>query len=200
MGYFADATIAAFKASFNLGVFFRLGTSPALHMSFSVNDIPIQMPGLDAVGTVYQGGGRLQNIPALELMVNGLSSKVSFTLNGVDSTLAQMMLDSAPEVLGAPVTVGICPMDQYFQPVGAITAMWTGTAEYVSEEITVERDIAKPQTQSLALIASAGDTSRAFSSFLTFTDAAHRAIFATDSFFDRVSRQVVGYRVTWPRF
>lgn len=200
MGYVPDATIAAMKGDYKLGIFFRLGTVPALHMVFSINDIPIAMPGLDLPGTIYNAGGRFRDIPQLELMLNGIASKVSFSLSGLDQSTVALMMDSAPEVLGALVTVGICPMDQYWQPVGNIVPVWTGTAEYVSEEMPVELDSTKPRIQNLTLVASTGDMSRAFPNLQTFTDQAQRVVSATDNFCSRVTRYVQTYLVSWPRF
>lgn len=200
MGYFDDPLIALLKGSLNLGVFLRVGTTPALHLSFLVNDIPATMAGLDSAGQIYQGGGRFQSIPALELMINGVSSKVAFALSGLDPANAGMVLDTAPPVLGALVTVGICPMDAFWQPMGNIRPLWTGTAEFISQEMKVQTDPRKPRVQSIMLTVSTGDSSRSFPFLQTFTDLAQKAMYPTDNFCSRVSRMVQTYIVAWPRF
>ena len=200
MGYFPDATIALLKGSYNLGIFFRLGTTPALHLAFSINDIPVYIPGLDSPSMVYTGAGQFLNIPDLETMINGIASKVSFALSGLNPVAVAAMLDTAPEVLGALVTVGICPMDQYWQPVGTIVPVWTGTAEFIAEEFKVENDPAKPQVQSLMLTASTGDMSRASSNLQTFSDSAQKTLYPTDNFCIRVFRYVQTLLIKWPRY
>lgn len=200
MGYVSDATIAALKAGGNLGLFFRLGTAPALHLSFGVNDVPITLPSYDDPGTVYLGAGRLVDIPQFEALINGLSDKVTFSLSGIDPVEASYMLDSAPEVLGARTTIGMAMIDARWQPIGSIIGLWTGTADYVSEKMDLETDVAKNRVQSIMLTTSTGDASRAFPNLLTYTDAVQRAMHPTDAFFQRVSRYVQTYLVSWPRF
>ncbi len=200
MGYVADTTIAAMRGSYNLGIFFRLGTTPPLHLAFSVGDVPAYVPILDDPSTVYTGAGRILDIPPLETLVNGLADKVSFSLAGLDSVAVGLMLDTAPEVLGALVTVGIAPMDARWQPLVPIIGLWTGTADFISEEMKVETDPTKNRVQSLTLATTTGDSSRAFSSLQTYTNATQQALYPDDTFFARVQRYVPTYFVTWPRF
>lgn len=200
MAYVADATIAAMRGSYNLGIFFRLGTTPALHLSFSVGDMPAYFPGLDDPSTVYAGAGRILDIPPLETLINGLSDKVTFSLSGLDPTAVGYMLDTAPEVLGALVTIGIAPMDARWQPLTPIIGLWTGTADFVSEEMRVEPDLTKNRVQNLMLSTITGDSSRAFPNLQTYTSPTQNALYPDDTFFDRVQRYVATYYATWPRF
>ena len=199
MGFVADSVVAQFKGNYNLGIFLRVGTTPALHLSFSCNDIPVYIPTLDATNVVYQGGGRIIDLPQLEMMIKGISGKVTFGMSALDPVLVAAVMSSAPKVQGALVTVGICPMDWQWQPQGTIIPVWTGTAEFVAQEMKVETDPEKPRTQSLSLTASGGDSSRAFSYLQTFTDQAQRLVSATDNFCQNVSRYFQTYVVVWPR-
>lgn len=200
MAYVPDATIAALRGTFNLGVFFRLGTAPSLNLSFSVGDVPIGLPNYDAPGTIYRGAGRILEIPQLEILINGLADKVSFSIAGLDPTAVGLMLDTAPEVLGALVTVGIAPMDARWQPTTSIIGLWSGTADFLSEEMKVETDPTKNRVQSLTLYTTTGDTSRSFPNLQTYTSPTQNALYPTDTFFDRVQRYVQTYYVPWPRF
>ena len=200
MGYVDDATIAAFRGNFNLGIFFRLGTDPALRLAFGVNDVPIVIPSLDPPGTVYRGCGALLGIPDLETLINSLADTVSFTLDGLDPQAVAFMFDSAPEVLGASVTVGIAPLDARWQPLSPIVPLWTGTADFVAEDLKVETDPTKPQTQSITLTASTGDQSRQFQNLLTYSDLTQKTLHPGDQFCSRTVRYTQTSLVTWPRF
>lgn len=200
MGYIPDATIAALRGPINLGVFFRLGTDPPLRLSFSVNDFPIALPNLDEAGAVYRGSGRLMNIPDLEVLINGIADTVSFTLSGLDPQGTALMLDGAPEVLGAPVTIAIAPLDKRWQPIGDPAVLWSGTADAISESMALEKDRTKNRTQSLTLTASTGDQSRQLQALTTYSQQTQQALYPSDNFFQRVVRYLQTYLVSWPRF
>jgi hypothetical protein len=198
MGYVPQPTLDYFKSAYNLGVFFRLGTDPALHLSFLTGDMKIRMSTtLDDAGTVYFGCGRLQNIPDLMVLTNGIADTYTFTLNGLDPTMTARMLDSAPEVLGARLTVGIAPLTDRWQPATSIVQIWTGVADFLSESMPPETDPLKNRTQSLSLVAMSGDQSRQRQDLATYSDAAQRARSPTDSFCSRTNR--APYQVVWPR-
>jgi hypothetical protein len=199
MGYFPDATIAALRDLANLGVFFRLGTDPPLRLSFSVNDYPIELPG-DEPGAVYFGAGRLINIPDLEALVNGIADTVSFTISGLDPQATALMLDSAPEVLGAPISIGIAPLNARWQPATPVGLIWSGTADLVSESMQFETDMTKNRTQSLTLTASTGDQSRQFQNLSTYSDATQKTLSPGDNFCSRVVRYTQTQIISWPRF
>jgi hypothetical protein len=200
MGYVPDATVAALKGNYNLGIFFRLGTTPALHLAFGVNDVPITVPVLDSVGTIYQGAGRFLDIPTLEVLINGIADKVTFSLYGIDPSVAALVLDSTPEVLGALVTIGIAPLDARWQPLSQIIGLWSGTADFIAEEMKPESDPTKSRVQSIMLTTSSGDTSRALPNLITYSDATQKTLYPTDRFFERTVRYIQGYLVSWPRF
>lgn len=197
-GFFSDATIAAFRGDYSQGIFFRLGTATPLRLAFGANDVPIQIPGLDGAGSVYLGGGRFVSMPQVELMINGRSSSVVFSLSGVDASFQSMLIATNPQVLGALVTIAICPMDDLWQPIVAPTPMWTGTAEFVTAGMKHETDQTKPRLLTVGLSASSGDTSRSFQPLATFTDQAQRRISPTDAFCSRATSYVPGKILTWP--
>lgn len=199
MGYLPDATIAALRGNTNLGIFIRVGTTPALHLAFGVNDVPITVPVLDSSGTTYIGAGRFVDVPSLETLINGLADKVSFSLSGIDPTFANQLLDTAPEVLGALVTVGIAPLDDRWQPLSQIIGLWSGTADFLAQEMKPEPDPTKSRVQTISLTCSTGDVSRAFPNLLTYSDLTQKTMYPTDRFFERVSRYVQGLLVSWPR-
>ncbi len=77
------------RGSHQLGLFLRIDTDPGLHIYFGVNDIPLGFDSIDPDGTVYLGGGRLIGIPSLEILVNGTSAAVDFTISGIDPATAR---------------------------------------------------------------------------------------------------------------
>lgn len=198
---YVDPGIATtLRQDYSLGIFFRVGTDPALHLSMSLNSIPISVPGLDDPGTVYVGAGSLTSLPDLELLVNGLADRVVFELNGLDPIATDMLFDDAPDVLGALVTVGFAPLDERWQPMAQIIPIWTGTGDFLAQSMQIETDRAKSRTVSLQLSTSAGDTSRMVPGFSTYTDSSQKMLYPTDTFFARMARYVPGLNVTWPRF
>ena len=200
MGYIDDATIAAFKGSFNLGVFFRLGLPTPVCLSLSANNIPLTIPTLDSAGQVYVGAGKLLSIPTLETLINGIASTVSFSLQGVDPIMTGEMLDSAPEVLGAPVAVGIAPMDKRWQPAAPVALLWSGVGDFLAETLLPGQDKTKNKVMTLTLSAMGGDQSRQLGNNLTYTDLTQQALWPGDTFCQRTVEYYATQLVTWPRF
>ena len=200
MGYIADATILALRGNPVIGIFFRLGTTPPLHLAFALNDIPIYIPGLDDPATIYTGAGQFTDIKEFEVLINGIADKVSFGLNGINAQNVNMIMDTAPAVLGAVVTIGIATMNQYWQPTSNIIPLWTGVGDYISVDQKTDNDPTKNTVQEIILTCSAGDTSRSQPSLQTATDRTQKARFPTDRFFERVTRYVQGLLITWPKY
>lgn len=197
------AVAASFRGSHNLGIFFRLGTDPALHLWFGVNDVPIGIPSLDPEGTVYLGGGRFIAVPELEVLINGQAGRVEFTLSSAVPEFASFLLDldtDAPPVQGAPVHVGIAALDDRWQPKTPAIPLWRGEADYWSVRQDPVPDAASMPMRTLALSVGTGNTARKRPRRIAWTHAMQQSISATDRFCDRVSRYTRQYVVTWPRF
>ena len=201
MGYIPDPTITAFKGIYNLGLFFRLATSPALHLWWGVSDVPAQIDALDVAGTVYNGAGLMTDVPdALEMLINGTASRVDWEMSGVPANLTAELASSAPNVVGCRVDFAIAALDARWQLIAAPTSVWVGTADFWAEAQTPQTDISKPRLRKIILSTMAGDTSRALPNFATWTDLDQFAISATDTFCERVPRYYTGQQITWPRF
>ena len=201
MGYIPDATIAAFKGIYNLGLFFRLDTSPALHLWWGVSDKPAQIDDLDVSGTVYNGAGLMTDVPdALELLINGTASRVDWEMSGVPPALTAELANTAPSVVGARVDFAIGALDVRWQLIGSPISAWVGTADFWAEAQSPQSDIGKPKLRKIILSTMAGDTSRALPYFATWTDRDQLSISATDTFCERVPRYYTGQIITWPRF
>ena len=201
MGYIPDATVAAFKGVFNLGLFFRLETSPALHLWWGVSDTPAQIDALDVSGTVYNGAGLMTDVPdALEMLINGTASRVDWEMSGVPASMTANLAATAPSVVGARVDFAIAALDPRWQILGSPISVWTGTADFWAEAQSPQPDVTKPKLRKIILSTMAGDTSRALPYYATWSDLDQLAISATDTFCERVPRYYSGQIVTWPRF
>jgi hypothetical protein len=72
------------RGSHTLGIFLQIDCDPALRVWMGVNDIPVGFDSITGNGIVFLGGGRLLNVPTLEVLVNGQADSVEFGLSGVD--------------------------------------------------------------------------------------------------------------------
>lgn len=205
MGYVDATTLAYLKDSLNLGVFLRLATDPALHLTLGVNDMPIGIESIDSAGTVYRGAGVLQNIPELEMLINGIADTVRFTVSGVDDTFAARLDADAPDLLGSRIHVGFAPLDDDYQPLTNIIPIWLGWADFWSAQQEPAIDHTQPAVNSITLVAKSGTHARSKQNLSTYTDQAQRQIYPVsgqndDRFCERVARYFQGYIVSWPRY
>ena len=201
MGYIPDATIAAFKGIYNLGLFFRLDTSPALHLWWGVSDTVAQIDALDVAGTIYNGAGLLTDVPdALEMLINGTASRVDWEMSGVPASLTAELASTAPSVVGARVDFAIGALDVRWQLIGSPVSVWVGTADFWAEAQSPQVDLTKPRVRKIILSTMSGDTSRALPYYATWTDLDQKSVSATDTFCERVPRYYTGQQITWPRF
>lgn len=197
--YVPDAITAEMRGSHQLGVFLRVDTDPALHLWFGVNDVPIGFDNIDPDGTVYLGGGRLIGIPSLEILVNGTSDAVDFTVSGIDPATGARMLDSIPDVRGADVHLGITTLDEYFQPMTNVIPLWRGTASHPKEAMPA-RQTGDTATLSLSLAVVAGENMRSRPSRALWSDAMQKALYPTDDFCKGTALLARGTQPAWPHF
>ena len=209
MGYVPDMIIEAMRGSHQLGIFLRIDTDPALHLYFGVNDIPIGFDSVDPDGTVYLGGGRLIGVPSLEVLVNGTSDAVDFTISGIDPETSSRMLDSIPPVRGKLVQLGLTTLDQYYQPMTSIIPIWTGVASHPKEAKPPIEEGQSP-TLSLSLAVVAGENMRSRKSSSLWSEPQQfevsRALRAgkpsaslpDDKFCSQTGRLARGVQPPWP--
>ena len=197
--YIPSSIVDALQSDTQLAIFLRVDTVPPLHLYFGVNDIPAGFDSIDPDGTVYLGGGRLSGVPSLEVLVNGTSDAVDFTLSGIDPTTAAAALDSLPPVRGAEVNVGLTILDRYYQPISAIVPIWTGVASHLSEA-SQSVPAGKDPTLSLSLAVVSGEATRSRGARSMWTSAHQKAISPTDKFCDATARLARGVAPTWPNY
>jgi hypothetical protein len=208
--YLPPAVIDGMRTSHQLGVFFRMDTNPPLHIWMGVSDIPAGFDGIDPDGTVYLGGGRLLNVPSLEVLCNGQSGSVVFGISGIDPATASEVLDTMPDVRGKEVTIGLTTLDDYYQPTTAIIPVWTGKASHPKESSApVAGDENPVTTLSLAVVTGNDTRSRPSASLWTaahqtalwrqfFPTAPEQAANPRDRCCDQTSRLARGVAPVWP--
>lgn len=179
--------IEALGTSHQLGIFLRVDTDPALHLCFGVNDMQIKFDSIDEDGTIYNGAGQLLGIPSLEVLVNGKSDSVEFTLSGVDAATATRLVDSLPPVRGADVMLGITTLDHLYQPMSSIIPIWSGVASHVSEA-SAPVEARKAPTLTLALSVVSGEPTRSRPARSLWSSAHQKAISPDDKFCDGTAR------------
>lgn len=182
-----------------LGVFWRLGTDPALHIWMGLNDLPIGIPSVDPAGTIYLGVGRLLDLPELEVLLNGQADQVEFSLSGLADEHLAIIEESAPPVGGAVCQVGVAPLDSRWQPKTDIIPLWRGIADYVVNQMQPGSG-ENPAVKTISVVVGAGHTARARAKKSSWTSAFQRLLSPTDAFCDRVARYTQQYIVNWPRF
>lgn len=197
MGWIPDNVINELRGSHQLGIFMRVDTDPALHLWFGINDMPIGFDSIDPSGTVYLGGGRLQGIPTLEVLVNGTSDSVEFTVSGIDPETGARMIDSLPAVRGAEVLMGITTLDQYFQPMSDIIPLWPGVASHIGESSPAVQS-GQGASLTLSLAVASGNDTRSRPSRSLWSSAHQKAISSTDKFCDGTARLARGVQPPWP--
>lgn len=199
MAWIPDNVINAMKGSHQLGIFLRVDTDPGLHIWFGVNDIPTGFDSIDPDGTVYLGGGRLIGVPTLEVLVNGTSDSVDFTISGIDAQAGAKVLDSIPAVRGCAVQMGITTLDDYYQPMSKVIPLWQGIASHIGESgQAVGSEDNQDVTLSLSVVT--GEATRSRPSRSLWSSAQQKSISPTDLFCDATARLSRGVSPVWPNY
>jgi hypothetical protein len=209
---------AAFRAARNFGLFFRLSLpvttdgDMTVRIWAGVGNYPVRaattdtpftgMESIDAAGDIYYGAGLLSDdqLPALEILLNGLADRVDFSLNSIPAQIISKIDESAPSVKGRDARLGMAPLDDNWQPVTPIKSLWFGIADFWSVKMDALEDDRKPAIRQLILSVGSGLTGRSRPRLVSFTDAQQRIRYPTDAFFSRVTRYVTTYTVKWPDF
>lgn len=197
--YVPETVTDRLRGSTLMGIFVRIATDPALHIWFGVHKVKAGFDSIDEDGTVYTGGGILQGVPNLEVLLAGKAASVEFVLNGVNPATGAKLLDSIPNVRGALVHIGITTLDDFYQPMSKIVPLWQGVAARVGEESAVVTSDEDP-TLTLALSVVGGENMRSRASRSLWSDAQQKALSPTDDFCKSTARLARGVQPVWPLF
>jgi hypothetical protein len=196
MNFVPENIIEEMRGSHTLGIFMHVATEPPLHVWFGAEDIPANFDSIDDDGAVYLGGGILNGMPTLEVLLNGASDAVDFSLSGIDPDTGRAMIESLPPVRGKQVTIGLTTLDEYFQPMSAIIPFWQGRASHTVEESLPVKSGQSP-TLTLSLSVMAGDAARSRPSRSLWSQPHQEAISPTDKFCNETSRLASGVQPAW---
>lgn len=199
MEWVPENVVEALRGDHQLGIFVHAAFDPPLRLWFGVNDVPVGIESVDPNGAVYRGGGTLQGVPELEVIVNGIADRVEFSLSGIDPDAMAKWDISDFDVRGKPIYVGITTLDEYHQPMSPIIPLWDGHASFVRETMPPVGD-GENQSVTLTLSVGGGNTTRARHSAVLWSAPHHRSEYPTDAFCDNVARLARGVAPSWPRF
>ncbi|MGX0963153.1 hypothetical protein AB7M63_003602 [Bradyrhizobium japonicum] len=183
-----------------LGVFFRLETDPVVRLWLGFGDIAPGINAYDSDGAVYRGLGELQNVPAINQLINGAAERVEFVMSGVSGEVLQISQgDDAEAIQGARADVGIGLMGQDWGLLGSLHWM----ANYVADILSGQQQPARPGDPIIRLVSlSAGTrfTRRRRPSLSYFTEQDQKRRFPGDRACDLVTDYAHGFGKTWPVF
>lgn len=194
-----DALVEELRGDHELAIFTRFAFDEPLYLWFGVNDVPTRIESVDETGQIYIGGGKLINVPELEVLINGTADRVDFTITGLNPENIASLDIAGAEVRGAEVHVAITALDHRYQPVVNPIPVWSGRASYVTENLPAVSGT-KNQTVTLSLSVGSGDTTRERASASLWSDAQHQALFPGDLFCKGTARLARGSMPVWPTF
>ncbi|TFW14424.1 hypothetical protein EGY25_04320 [Brevundimonas intermedia] len=88
-------------------VFLRIATSPKVARAWSGSGgFTVPPDAVDPTGGRYLGCGWMQNLPALEVLLNGAAESTTFTLSGVDDRTVELV-DREGGVRGVRANLGV---------------------------------------------------------------------------------------------
>lgn len=200
MDWVPPHVIERLRGSTSVGIFVYADFDPPLRLWFGVNDVPIGMQAVDpSNGQTYLGGGRLQGVPELEVLINGIADRVEFSVSGIDPDEMAKINPEDLEVRGREIYVGITTLDDYHQPMSEIIPLWDGAASFVRQVMPPVAGTESPSV-TLTLSVGGGNTTRARNSASLWSSVHQRALFPTDAFCDGTARLARGVAPAWPRF
>lgn len=103
----SDVPLAAVRRRRVLAaVFLRIGSDPVARAWSGVGGFALPPDAVDPEGGRYLGCGWMQNLPALEVLLNGAAESTTFTLSGVDDRTVALV-DQVGGVRGVRANLGV---------------------------------------------------------------------------------------------
>lgn len=184
---------------FSAGVFFRMATDPVVRLWGGDGDFILPQDGVETAASeadrVYKGIGILQDIPAVQQLINGLADRLTFTLSGVSPEVLRLAEQDADEVRGARVNLGFIRLDADLQPVLPMLWLWEGEADVVPVSRTSQGDGSAIRT--IGISVGTMDTNRKRPKFETYTPINQKRRSPTDKFCDFVPLYNAGSTKKW---
>lgn len=172
----------------SIGYFYRvLGDGLTLRLFFGINTVMygfVNAPGGDdPADAKYRGAGRILDIPDFDGLLNGIAETVEWSISGIPQEMTEYLAE-IPNVEGASVLLGYCPMDHRGQPRMRIVPEWSGIADFVSYDIAPVKE-GEQRRFKLALTTHTGDETRRTPMRSAFTQSEQQIEHPEDEFFFR---------------
>lgn len=180
-----------------LSFFFRMETDPIVRIWTGFGDYVLPADNIETETSNYIGWGDILQLPTLNQLVNGVASRVDFSISGVGETGLRLADEDYDQVRGAIVHIGMVPQDENWQPAGPTEWIWEGEADVLTFDSRNEGD---RRVETIALSVGSIFTGRRRPRFKHYTDAEQRRRSADDRLCDRVTLYSQQYTKTWPRF
>jgi hypothetical protein len=127
--------IAALESEFcSFAGLVRVATPTPVRLWTGIGDLIVDDSAFDPDGSVFQGGGRLIDLPAFERIWNGLAQRITITLSGVTDDMRTLAYDEADDVRGAIVRFALLLLDENWQQIGPPRWMRRGRVDVIETE------------------------------------------------------------------
>jgi hypothetical protein len=197
-----DDELAALESdALNIGIFFRLETTPIVRIWLGFGNIDPGVNVYDLTGAEYTGFGEIHDVPAFKQLINGAAERVDFTISGVSGDiLAVASGGDSEQVKGKRVAFGFALMAPDWSLLGAVKWCANYTADYLGIAQQVTTDPKNPIVRTLSLSCGTLLTSRRRPALSYFSNQDQQARFPGDRFCERTPVYANGFNKTWPTF
>lgn len=151
---------------------------------------------VDLTGGPYLGLGEMQDIPALQQLVNGVASRIELSLSGVDDRIVALADSEAAEVRSKVVTLGLQFFDEAWQPLGDTLWIWDGEADVIRTDSNSDPGFGR--TRVVTLSVGSLTTGRRRPRLNHFTRAQQRRRSPDDAFCDLTGLYSGDTELKWP--
>jgi hypothetical protein len=196
------AELAALESDVvNIGIFFRLETTPIVRLWLGFGKIDPGVNVYDLTGAEYVGFGEIGAVPNFKQLINGAAERVDFTISGVSGpVLAIASGGNSQQVKGKRVAVGFAMMDEDWSLLGPVKWSANYTADYLGISQAVTGDPKNPIVRTLTLSCGSLFTGRRRPNFSYFTDRDQQNRYPGDQFCERTPIYANNFNKSWPTF
>lgn len=185
----------------NIGIFFRLETTPIVRIWLGFGAIEPGVNVYDLTGAEYLGFGEIHDVPAFKQLINGAAERVDITISGVSGDVLNIASGGdSQQVKGKRAALGFAIMAPDWSLLGPIKWCANYLADYLAITQQVTSDPANPIVRTLALSCGTLLTARRRPSLSYFSNQDQVARFPGDRFCERTTVYANGFSKTWPTF
>lgn len=168
LDYDADEIAVLESESCSWAGLIRIATPSPVRLWTGIGDFPVVNSPFDADGTVFEGGGRLINLPTFQRLANGIADRVLITLSGVTDDMRDLVYEEAEDVKGALFRLMLVVLDENWQQVGDVHGLSRGRVDVL--ETTNDPD-GRKRIKTISLSVGSDMTGRAVKLAGTYTNA-----------------------------